>query len=262
MATAERVRGVRLRGSGAAPGGGRAPSGGPLWNRRVARMVLRSGWEVAEVSEARPDRADLLMGLVSATDVGVGSLLPLVSPSLPRPTRVCPSPSGTASLWEVRAWGWGGGAIRASFLGEAPSKLGPKVKWEWAAVEKRMFCMEGLTCTKAWRWVEGSFGPLLHTSGHLFVWGGGGRESRPRAGRKVTSRDINMAQPEGSSLPDCTYSKHHLSSPPLSHSAPCWGCPHLPLFPRLPGFQPRQPPGWIGHPGSRLRTFAPAVAPA
>ena len=109
VATAERVRGVRLRGSGAAPGGGRAPSGGPLWNRRVARMVLRSGWEVAEVSEARPDRADLLMGLVSATDVGVGSLLPLVSPSLPRPTRVCPSPSGTASLWEVRAWGWGGG---------------------------------------------------------------------------------------------------------------------------------------------------------
>lgn len=66
-----------------------------------------------------------------------------------------------------------------------------------------MFWTEGLTCTKAWRWVEGSFGPLLPTSGHLFVWWGrGGREPRPRAGWKVTSRDINMAQPQGSSLPD------------------------------------------------------------
>ena len=88
----------------------------------------------------------------------------------------------------ARAWGWGGGAIRESFLGEAPSKLRLKVEWEWAAVEERMFWIEGLTSTKAWRWVEGSFGPLLPTSGHLFVWGG--REPRPRAGRKVSGLSL------------------------------------------------------------------------
>lgn len=76
-----------------------------------------------------------------------------------------------------------------------------------------MFWMEGLTCTKAWRWVEGSFGPLLPTSGHLFAWGAGAGSLGPEQGGKSlpgTLIWLNGRAPASQTVPILsTTSPHH-----------------------------------------------------
>ena len=82
-----------------------------------------------------------------------------------------------------------------------------------------MFWMEGLTCTKAWRWVEGSFGPLLPTSGHLFVWGGGAGNLGPEQGGKSLPGTLTWLNPRAPASQ---------TVPLLSATSPRHPCPTVP----------------------------------